>query len=74
VTVDKLPRPTRKGQSLRRAAEGLPWRSRGWGSVLSLPRTRVQSLVEELRSNKLSSTAKKGGKSDVEKTGPPHSS
>ena len=39
-----------------------------------LSRTQVQSLVGELRSNKLGSAAKKEKKkNDVEKTGPPHS-
>ena len=56
-------------------AEGLPWRSSGWGSVLSLPKTQVQYPVGELRSNKLSSTANKEKKknNDAAKTGPPHS-
>ena len=29
---------------------GIPWRSSGWDSALSLPRAWVQSLVGELRS------------------------
>ena len=38
---------------------GIPWRSIGWDSVLSQPRTQVQSLVGELRSHKPYSAAKK---------------
>ena len=32
--------------------EGIPWQSHGYDSALSLWRTRVQSLVGELRSGK----------------------
>lgn len=38
---------------------GIPWRSIGWDSVLSQPRTQVQSLVGELRSHKPYNAAKK---------------
>ena len=39
------------------APKGIPWRSRGWDSALSLPRAQVRSLVGELRPT--SSAAKK---------------
>ena len=38
---------------------GIPWRSSGEDSALSLPRTRVQSLVRELRSHKPRGRGKK---------------
>ena len=38
---------------------GIPWRSSGQDSALSLLRAQVQSLVGELRSHKPCSTAKK---------------
>ena len=38
--------------------KGIPWRSSGSDSVLSLPRAWVQSLGEELRSHKLCGAAK----------------
>ena len=38
---------------------GIPWRSSGKDSALSLPRVRVQSLVRELKSHKPRSEAKK---------------
>ena len=38
---------------------GIPWLSSGYDSVLPLVGIQVQSLVRELRSRKLHSTAKK---------------
>ena len=43
---------------------GLPWMSRGYDSTLSLLRTQVQSLVEELRSHKPRDMAKKKKKKE----------
>uniref|UniRef100_A0A8C0DVP5 Uncharacterized protein n=1 Tax=Balaenoptera musculus TaxID=9771 RepID=A0A8C0DVP5_BALMU len=40
-------------------AQGIPWRSSGWDSALSLPRAWIQSLVRELRSCKPHGVAKK---------------
>ena len=39
--------------------EGLPWRSSGYDSALQLQRARVQSLLGELRSQRLGDTAGK---------------
>ena len=38
---------------------GIPWWSSDWDSAFSLPRAQVQSLVGELRSQKLRGMAKK---------------
>ena len=38
--------------------QGIPWRSSGQDSALSLPRAQVRSLVRELKSHKLRSVAK----------------
>ena len=43
--------------------KGIPWRSSGWDSVLSLPWPQEQRLVRERRSHKPSSTAAKKKKS-----------
>ena len=40
----------------------IPWWFSGWESLLSLLRSQVQSVVGELRSCKLHSTAKKNGR------------
>ena len=41
---------------------GIPWQPSGENLALSLPWSWVQSLVKELRSQRLSSTAKKTNK------------
>ena len=45
--------------SIKRLLEEIPWRFRGYDSVLSLQQALVQSLVKELRFCKLCGVAKK---------------
>ena len=44
-------KPSSRKELVKIDAEGIPWRSSSWDSMLSLQGVRVQSLVRELRSH-----------------------